>query len=250
MLILTSLSDDAALRLALALGPAAEVVTVEELSFAARRTHWVSDDGARCRISLQNGHVIDDDRLTGVLNRLTAPPSLAWQRAAVAEAAYANAELTAFVRSWLAGLHVPVRNLPTAESLAGPCPTPLQAAVTAATAGLRVPQFEIDNRSGRWSQTFGAGRLAPDRRVQVMVMDGRPYGVAAPENTLDACRRMLQGLGAERSIVGFEFGVDRLHWWFLGLTPLPDLPITPAFTDALGRLLGSAGRLVRATSAP
>jgi hypothetical protein len=247
MLVLTHLQDSSALRLTAQVragGAPCQIVTAEALSFARRRTHTVSSDGTYTVIELADGTVIEDAGMPGVLNRCWRPPDLAWQRAAPAERAYAGAELQAFMVSWLSSLTVPVRNRPVADSLVGPAPTPMVAAMAAAKAGLHVHRaVGIDSATNPPSHPPTATRVALGGRGvhrQVVLLDGTPFGADLDDATLAAVRAMVGQLDAHEAIVGLDFVVDRGTWWFVGMTPLPELPATPEFADAVVGVLDAA----------
>ena len=250
MLVLTHLGDTSALRLAArvrARGAPCQIVTAETLSFAKRRTHKVSSGGTHTVIELADGTVIEDASMPGVLNRCWRPPDLAWQRASQTERAYASAELHAFMVSWLSSLAGPVRNRPVDDSLAGPSPTPMLAAAAAAAAGLHVHRASgIDSASeppcNPAATTMGA-LVGRGVRRQVVLLDGTPFGSDVDDDTLAAAQAMVGRLGASEAIVGLDFVVDRGTWWFVGMTPLPELPATAEFVDAVVDVLAETSAI-------
>jgi hypothetical protein len=264
MMILTHLNDIAALRLATrirALGQDCDVVTVEALSFAARRTHRVADHGTTTVIEMQDGRIVDHSlslrsALVGgptgsVLNRCVGPPDVAWAKAEASERSYAGAELHAFVLSWLAGLSVPIRNRPTSSSLSGPNPSPLRALSAAGKAGLRIPDFTFDSALACHGQIEQAAVAAAGERglwQQVVVLDGRAFGPVAPDSVVAGTLRLLSSIGATESLMGANFVVDDDNWWFAGLTSLPELPDTDAFLLELLAVLGSSDAAVEAVA--
>jgi hypothetical protein len=244
MLVLTHLEDASALRLAArirAAGEPCQIVTVEALSFAKRRTHTVSSDGTHSVVELTDGTVIEDAGMTGVLNRCWRAPDLAWQQASPRERAYASAELHAFMFSWLTSLPGPVRNRPVDDSLAGPTPTPLLAAAVAAASGLHVhPAVVLDSASEPPCDPAAATLAALGGRGvrrQAVLLDGTPFGAGLDDPTRAAACAMVGRLGASEAIAGLDFVVDRGTWWFVGMTPLPELPASAEFVDAVVRLL-------------
>jgi hypothetical protein len=244
MLVLTHLEDASALRLAARLrvaGAPCHIVTVEALSFAKRRTQMVSSDGTHSVIELTDGTVIEDASMPGVLNRCWRPPDLAWQHASPMERAYASAELHAFMVSWLSSLAGPVRNRPVDDSLAGPSPTPLLAAAVAAAAGLHVHRaVGLDSSSDPPCDPAAATMAALGGRGvrrQVVLLDGTPFDADLDDHIRTAMRTMVGRVGAAEAIVGLDFVVDRGTSWFVGMTPLPELPASAEFVDALVRVL-------------
>jgi len=244
MLVLAHLEDASALRLAARVrtaGAPCQIVTVEALSFAKRRTHAVSAGGTQSVIELTDGTVIEDASMPGVLNRCWRPPDLAWQHASPTERAYASAELHAFMVSWLSSLAGPVRNRPVDDSLAGPSPTPMLAAAAAAASGLHVHRavgldsaYDPPCDPAAATMTALGGRGV---RRQVVLLDGTPFGTNLDDHTRAAARTVADRLGASEAIVGLDFVVDRGTWWFVGMTPLPELPATREFVDAMFRVL-------------
>jgi hypothetical protein len=75
---------------------------------------------------------------------------------------------------------------------------------------------------------------------QVVLLDGTPFGADLDDATLAAVRAMVGQLDAHEAIVGLDFVVDRGTWWFVGMTPLPELPATPEFADAVVGVLDAA----------
>jgi len=247
MLVLTQLEDASALRLAArirASGTPCQIVTAEALSFAKRRTHTVSSRGTYTVIELTDGTVIEDASVSGVLNRCWRPPDLAWRHASTSERAYASAELQAFMVSWLSSLDVPVRNRPVGDSLAGPAPTPMVAALAATQAGLHVHDaVGIDSATRPTHDPAAATAAALSGRGirrQVVLLDGAPFGADLNDATRLAVSAIVGRLGAQEAIVGVDFVVDRGTWWFVGMTPVPELPATTEFADAVIRVLDAA----------
>jgi hypothetical protein len=143
--------------------------------------------------------------------------------------------------SWLSSLAGPVRNRPVDDSLAGPAPTPLLAAAVAAASGLHVHRaVGLDSSSDPPCDPAAATMAAVGGRGvrrQVVLLDGIPFGADLDDHTGAAMRTMVSGVGAAEAIVGLDFVVDRGTWWFVGMTPLPELPASAEFVDTLVRVL-------------
>ena len=247
MLVLAHLEDTSALRLAArvrASGAPCQIVTAEALSFAKRRTHTVSSDGTHTVIELADGTVVEDASTSGVLNRCWRPPDLAWQQASPSERSYASAELHAFMVSWLSSLAGPVRNRPAGDSLAGPSPTPMSAVMAAVAAGLNVhPAVGIDSASQPPCDPAASTSAALGGRAvhrQVVLLDGTPFDADLDDGAAASMRVLAGRLRADSAIVGLDFVVDRGTWWFVGMTPLPELPATAEFAEAVVHVLDAA----------
>ena len=102
------------------------VVTPTQLVCSRSIIHRMSDAGAASRIALVSGPVIDSQHLTGVVNRLSEPPTAHFTHATPADRDYAGQELYAFLLGWLASLSCPVINRPTPSSLAGAWHGPIE----------------------------------------------------------------------------------------------------------------------------
>ncbi|UJP40605.1 hypothetical protein [Cellulomonas palmilytica] len=246
VVVLCDLDDTAALWLHSRFrerGRASTLVTSALLSFARRRSQRLGRDGTRAVVDLGDAGVVDEPDL--VVNRLLSPPVAAWQYAQPAERDYAGAEMTAFALSWLAALPGVVRNRPSPTCLAGPAPHPLRAAVLARRAGLDVPDADFGAGTSTLqlleSAVRGAGSGA--RAVHVVVLDGRVVdaeglarraGAAVPAGFAAAVARFASAVGADDAMVGLDVVVADGHWWFAGMTPMPDLlSVGEAVVDAL-----------------
>lgn len=233
------------------------LVTSELLSFARRRSQRLGRGGVQARVDLHDDAAIQAPSL--VVNRLLSPPIAAWQQAEASERHYATAELTAFTLSWLAGLEAPVRNRADPSCLAGPAPHWLLTGIVAARAGLDCPDLtEIDHRSPyplleQALRAAGSG----GRPVHAVVLDGLiidPEGVAVragralPAELTTAVRTFAEDAGAAEALIGIDLVVDDAHWWFGGLTPLPDVRLAgDALVRSLGTLAACGGGSASAT---
>ncbi|WP_029135891.1 hypothetical protein [Nakamurella lactea] len=238
LLILCPLDDLDALAFAhraTAEGTGCRILTAEALSFAGRRSHRivspVRGSGApisvRTEIEALGLPPINDEQVSGVLNRLIEPPASAWRRATAVERDYATAELFAFTISWLSGFECPVRNRPTASCLAGPAPHPLRAVVAAQAAGLECPDLRYGSDTAAAQPDLAAAAFAaagPGARArQVVCLDGMVLSDGIPADPGAGVVGLLCAIGADADLVGVDFAVRGDHWVFAGLTPLPAL---------------------------
>jgi hypothetical protein len=268
LLVLCAITDTDALWLVDRIrkaGIEVTVVTGELLAFARRRSHRLGCEGVVTSIELGNGTTITDANLTGVLNRLDGPPAAAWGFAAPAERDYAMAELHAFTLSWLSGLRCPVRNRPTASSLAGPAPHPWHAATAARRAGLAVPPLRLDTSmatgEGLVRNSYRAAAAAAgagSRPVSLVCLDGEPVTrFRLPAALPDRIRLFARLIDADTDLIGLDFfvapqGPGRADtWWYAGVTSLASLPaggiplvrriillLAPDRVTGLGRVTG------------
>jgi hypothetical protein len=248
LLVLAALDDVEALWFHNAVtgaGLACTILTTETLSFAKRRSLRVTDAGASATIELTDGTVVEESRISGVLNRMVGPPDAAWRSAAPAERDYASAELHAFMLGWLYSLRVPVRNRPVATFLGGPSPHGIVAAAAACAAGLACAGVEIgtDEPLGATDAIAGAawraaGPAAAARHV--VCLGGRIIGCDAPDEVRTAVGIFAGLVGAHDALIGVDFADDGRRWWYAGMTPLPRLSTAgPAIVEDLVRTLGA-----------
>lgn len=232
LLVVATLNDTDALWFARKaeelVGTAPTFLTTEALAFAHRRSHRVSDDGASTVIEVTPGTVIEDARLTGVLNRSIAPPDIAWKRAALGEREYASAELHAFMLSWLTALGCPIRNRPSYECLAGPAPHPFATVAAAVEAGLSCPPVNTGSSAAVdcSDALAAAAHVAAGPRcssARLVCLDGTVFGGDAPDEVRAGVRRFVGLVGAAEALVGVDFLVRGETWWFAGMTPWPNL---------------------------
>jgi hypothetical protein len=221
-------------------------VTDTRLAFARRRSHRVDDDGATTAVTLEDGTLLDDETVTGVLNRLTAPPDAAWSAVPdEAERMYAAAELSAFTLSWLSGLRCPVRNRPDPSFLAGRPVEPIVALAAARAAGWPCPDLDLDTAADpdTGEALFrAAARLAGPgaRAVTAVLLDGVVTGpIGLPDEISGPAPAVAAALGATEQLLGATFAAGPLGWWFAGVTPTP--PLRVGGERLLGELLTVLG---------
>ena len=231
LLVLCGLDDAAALWFAHGArqrGIDCTVVTSEVLSFARRRSHRLGAGGVTSTVALADGTVVDHSSVGGVLNRLPAPPDLAWHRASVPERQYASAELHAFALSWLSSLPCPVRNRPADECLGGPAPHPMVVAQAAAAAGLLVAPIELGTGScvpvhGAIASAARCAAGPSARVVQLVCVDGVAVHDGVPADVRAGIARLASAIGARDAVIGVDMLVNGSRWWFAGMTPYPEL---------------------------
>lgn len=231
LLVLCSADDADALWFAVRArraGADVAVVTDTRLAFARRRSHRIDEGGARSVVVLDDGTVLDDRTVSGVLNRLTGAPDAAWHAVRdPAERAYAAAELAAFTLSWLTGLRCPVRNRPDPAFLAGRPHEPLVALAAARAAGWPCPDVDIDTARTDDADLLSAAarRAGPGAQaVTAVLLDGVVTGpVGLPDELREPAGTVAAALGAGRQILGATFATGPGGWWFGGLTPVPPL---------------------------
>lgn len=248
LLVLTPPEDSGALsvvRAARALGAPCTVVTPATASFVRHRSHRISDSARSTRVELADGTVLTDAGLSGVLNRLTGPPALAWGRAAGREREYATAELHAFTLAWLTSLPCPVRNRPSPEFLAGPRVHPLRALAAAGAAGLTCPAARLGPGhppdAAAAVQQAAVAAAGPYARARHLVcLDGSVVADHVPDAVRSGLTRLLAALDLADALVGADFLVADGTWWFVALTALPDLQAGgPPLVDRLLAVLGT-----------
>lgn len=207
------------------------VLTPELLHSTFDWEHRIRRDGAATvGFTLADGRRIDGASLDGVLNRIPVVPAHVLGHLVEADRAYAQQEWTALHMSWLAGLHVPVLNLPVMEGLCGAWRHRAEWAWLAGQAGLEVDVYVQQVPSTAPRDPVGA---APAVRT-IISIDGRGIGPYPDEELADACGRL--GLLATTRILGVD--VDARTGVFVSASPLPDLrtggePVIDALASAL-----------------
>src|SRR5262245_49828372 len=114
---------------ALRLGPA-------DLSVAGWRHYVGGPPRAGAAAAVAGGRPVETAAISGVLTRLPRVAEADLAHVVAADRAYAAAEMTAFLLSWLAALTCPVLNRPTPGCLSGPSWWPEQWAAAAARVGI------------------------------------------------------------------------------------------------------------------
>jgi len=202
ILILCHPGDAAALWLAETmrdLGAAGvEAVTVEELVYSRRIVYRLSNAGSSGPIVLADGRTLRPEMITGLVNRVSYPPTRHFERAQTADRAYAEAELNAFLLAWLNDVAGRVVNPPLPMALGG-ATFPLPALLHhAAMAGLPVEPF-------RASASDGADAIAPLPATHTaIVFDSRLFGTLLPTPLQEGCRRLAALTGAPLLQIAFN----------------------------------------------
>lgn len=183
----------------------AAVLTCEDLSVAGWR--HLLDNPEDCEVVI-DGQAVAAREITGVLTRLPYVPERELRRIAREDRPYVAAEMTAFLRSWLAGLRCPVLNRPTPACLSGPGWRREQWVYAAARIGIPVQPVA-------WHLDYEAG--TPEEKpippeTSVTVVGARCLGTAGGALVAQA-RRLAGAAGADLLAVRFieaEAGF-RLH---------------------------------------
>ena len=173
-----------------------EVVTSSDLVHGACWEHRVDTRGARTRLRLADGRVIDSRDVQGVLNRLLWVSAEGHRGASETDREYAGGELYALVQSWLHAFGPRAVNRPTGSALAGAWRTPCQWRAAAREARLAIRPYPDD-------------ATAPPAVRRVLVVDGRAidegdHGV--PDDVLRGCERLTRIVGLD--IVEARFDED------------------------------------------
>ena len=201
----------------------AAVLTCEDLSTAGWRYFPDDPEGSAAMIA---GRSVAAGEITGVLTRLMHVSEPELRRIAREDRAYAAAEMTAFLRSWLSGLRCPVLNRPTSTCLSAPGWRREQTAYVAAQLGIPVQPVT-------WRLEPGSGVVEeqpspPD--VTVAVVGARCLGSAADGALAAQARRLAWAAGVDLLAVRFsetETGFE-LH----GVDPWADVS-SPEIADAI-----------------
>ena len=197
-----------------------ELVSPEQLVCSFRWEHRLGVEGVHVAITLADGRAIRDDRVRGVLNRLTAVPPVSFLAAAPADRLYASQEMTALFMCWLSALLPPVLNRPTSQGLSGAWRHPSEWVCLAGRAGLATIPYRQDGRTLPPDMV----RLVPasPRTRTVFVVDGQFVGPAVPTGVAEGCRRLAEL--ARTGLLGVELAESADGVWrFAGASPLPDL---------------------------
>jgi hypothetical protein len=199
-----------------------EFVTAESLAFACRWEHRLGSRGTSLTLSLADGRVLSSSSIQGGLNRLCAPSPLAFERAAVADRDYAQAEMFAFYLSWLHSLTGKIINRPAPSGLSGPWLHASEWMMLAARAGLRTPLYRQSSCDGPALQPGVHLPADPRMMNNVIAFDGQIFGGLLPDSIAQACFRLLEH--SKMEILGISLCTDdHGRWTFAGATPTPDL---------------------------
>jgi len=198
-----------------------ELITSEDLAYSRFWEHRVGTASTSVRLSLPNGRAICSSRVAGVLNRLLSAPQELVNHARPNDRDYASQELSSFYLSWLRALPGIVINRPTPQGFCGRWRHTSEWALLAQQAGLPAPPFR---QTVQHEPEHGFRSLAPRGAPveSVIVLHGKVFGPALPEDTLLACRRFAAL--AESELLGIDlFRTNDGRWNFATATPYPEL---------------------------
>lgn len=200
----------------------ARVLSCEDLSLTGWR-HYPGAPGDS--VAVVGGTPVPVAEITGALTR--RPRVFEWEpaRATLTDRPYVAAEMTAFLRCWLAGLECPVLNRPAANCLSGPGWRREQAVHVAA--GLGIPVRPAEWRIEPSADVVQVGPAPPGVTVTV-VGDGC---VGYPDRTLATqARRLADAAGVDLLAVRFE--ETEAGFWLCDADPWPDVS-SPEVADAI-----------------
>jgi hypothetical protein len=188
----------------------ARLLTCEDLSLAG----WRHQPGAPAdSTAVIGGMPVPVPKITGVLTR--RPRIFEWEpiRTVRGDRAYVAAEMTAFLRSWLADLECPVLNRPASTCLSGPGWRREQWAYTAARLGIPVQPvtYHLDPGSDITEENLSPPEenLSPPD-VTVTVVGAMCLGTA--DNALAGhARRLAAAAGVDLLAVRFGKTVGGFH---------------------------------------
>lgn len=199
------------------------VLTCEDLTTAGWRYR---PDGPEVSRAVIDGRPVAASDIAGVLTRLPyVPEGELTRRIAREDRAYAAAEMTAFLRSWLAGLRCPVLNRPTSTCLSAPGWRREQTVFVAAQLGIPVQPvtWRLDPGSGIVEERPGP----PD--TTVTVVGARCLGTA--DGTLAEHARRLAG-AAGVDLLAVRFDETEAGFELHGVDPWADIS-SPEVADAV-----------------
>lgn len=199
-----------------------QLITAEMLSRNSRWEHTVGSDGANINITLSDGRVINNQKVRGVVNRLTHVPLKHLEGASDYD--YAVQEYTALFMSWLHALPTPVYNAVHSQGLSGAWRHVSEWLWLAAQAGLNTPDYsqtcqdEID-------ETVQMRRIVPDgfATTTAVTLGDRVFGPFLPTTVRTACANLARI--SNTPLLGIDLAVNpqTKSFVFAGATPLPDL---------------------------
>jgi hypothetical protein len=219
-----------------------ELVRAEMLPFALKWDHRVTASDTSISVTLADGRVIRNDKVRGVLNRLTHVPLDHLQ--GNPDYVYATQEYAAFFMSWLSSFRQPVLNPASAQGLSGAWRHLSEWVYLAARAGLPTPAYR-QTSSDEVDETTETRKLFPAGTFTInsIVIKEQVVGQRLPPELEKGCVRLAEL--AETPLLGIEFALatSSQSWQFAGATPMPDLRLGgEALLDALAvAFVGSNG---------
>lgn len=215
-----------------------ELVTIEMLGQGVRWEHRLGSDGVFVDITLGDGRRINNDLVSGVLNRLSWVPSEHLPHVHPGDREYATQELLAFFTSWLNALPRPVLNRPRPPGLSGQLRHVSEWVWMASKAGLPTPDYR-QSSCGYVAQLDFEKKAVPINTpvTTVIVVEGHVVGAQAPLHIREGCRSLAEL--ARTELLGIEFAEGQAGpWTFVGATTFPDLRLGgQEFLDALTSVL-------------
>jgi hypothetical protein len=199
-----------------------QLITAEMLARTARWEHTVGSDGARINITLSDGRVINNQKVRGVVNRLTHVPLQHLEGATDYE--YAVQEYTALFMSWLQALPSPVYNTVHSQGLSGAWRHVSEWVCLAAQAGLVTPHYcqssQDDIDENKQMRSIVPEGLA---KTMAVTLGDRVFGPFLPTAVRNACANLARI--SNTPLLGVELAVNpqTKSFVFAGATPLPDL---------------------------
>lgn len=215
LVIVGSHHDRVARDLVAAWGPDAALLTCEDLSTRGWRYHLCDRAASRAVVA---GHVLPESAIDGVVVRRLAilPDELG--HVAVADRAYAAAEMHAFLFSWLSSLTCPVLNRPAGTSLCGPDWRPLQWVHMARLAGLDTDVVHCRVPAPR--RRVAEAHVTTSAPWQVNVVGQQCLG--APDVRYEAAAKRLAAF-TRTALLTVRFHAERSGPCFHSASPLPDM---------------------------
>lgn len=209
----------------------ARLITPEDLSMAGWRHRSGASHNA-CAVI--DGDVIDAQAITGVLVRLPQVIEQDVLHISEEDRAYVAAEMTAFLRAWLAKLPCRVLNRPTAMGLNGPLWRHERWLHTAAQLGCSVIPAQRATTSTQQSVSAAA---VPTTVVSVTIVGSNAIGDTDPALVQQA-RRLAEAADVELLAVAFD-GPDA-QARFVGASLWPVMTQDAIADAVLGLLMSGA----------
>ena len=192
-----------------------QVVTPAGLVLARSIVHRLTSERTESCFQFSDGRTLRVSAVQGIINRITAAPTVHFARAEHAEREYAATELHAFLLGWLASLECPLLNSPAPESLAGPSHSRLVALHFAALAGLYGRRATVAADAPQPPMHTATGNVAIH-----FVLDGQVIGPLLPAATRDALILFARLWGAR--LVQIETVHDGGRYEFVSATSVVD----------------------------
>jgi hypothetical protein len=215
-------------------------ISSEVIAYSLRWEHRLDGNETNIKIDLADGHVIKNDTVNGILNRLFTIPQKHLQVANPKDRDYAIQELASFFMSWLNCFDCPVFNPPTPHGLSGHFRHASEWAFLASRAGLPTPTYK-QSSADKDLEIHPLGKLVsfPKSLHTVLILRGRTTGATIPEELLAGCKKLSEL--ANTPLLGVDFTPDETGAWvFVGATPSPDLRLGgEEFLDELAAELTS-----------